>query len=384
MIRLRRKAPLLVGCDIGTSTLNLIAFEYEKGSQWASLRANESHAIKDPNASKQAFQSALKLVRSFLDRLVDETGIPPSEMLVSLPHRMTELMPREIRFPRENPRSPVTSRELVNMLEAAKETCIPGKNSQEALFHVRSVSVDGYPVKGFLPSQGSDVSVAVTAALVPKPVSREFEKMTGAFPGISVELVSRAVAVSHYLLIHEGPEVSGICIDIGAKDSCLMLFSGGVMNFMRVFPFGGADLTNAIHRERKVSPRDAELLKRQWARGVLHEDEAAKLQKAVEAELLEWKKAWAEELARWSSFAVIPSKILLTGGASMLPRVSLSLAEEEWFEPLATEGGLDVRLLHPEEKELAFFANWPFASSGDAVLFSLVSRMIHKENSGIV
>ena len=37
----------------------------------------------------------------------------------------------------------------------------------------------------------------------------------------------------------------------------------------------------------------------------------------------------------------------------------------------------DIALLLPGKEEKDFFPGWPFEDSGDAVRFSLVSRMIH-------
>jgi type IV pilus assembly protein PilM len=117
-------------------------------------------------------------------------------------------------------------------------------------------------------------------------------------------------------------------IDIGAGVTNIVVHEDGTPRFIRILPSGGNDITNALVSELHLSVDDAEAQKRV----VGLQPEGASIEAGVATVIEQRARAFIDDLRRSIEFyqsgqdqAKI-ARVLLTGGASRLPRLPERLA----------------------------------------------------------
>lgn len=383
---LKSEPPLFFACDIATSTVKMIAFRFSRKNKEAVLVNHRIVDVADPSTDAGSFTSALKEVAHFIDETSRKEGEPASRVLISLPHRMVTSAMRIFRFERPAPESSISPDELAvvwkrvtdSVGEAMKED---GSARDFAAFppELEDVTIDGYSLPGNFAARGREIGVAVLASKWPQEFSRAFESFRPALGGAHVQCLPRIALIRDYFRFREGKEASGVFLDIGAEVVALAVFMRGNIQGSRLFPFGGADITRAIQKEFKIGYKDAEILKRSWSAGTASEEVATRLIGITKRMIDFWKGQWMAALEEISHEAVIMPNFYLSGGGGQLPIITTALSDPEWLSHFSSGSLGEVSIFFPGSKEGKYFPNWPFKTSGDAVLFSLVFRIIQRD-----
>jgi type IV pilus assembly protein PilM len=117
-------------------------------------------------------------------------------------------------------------------------------------------------------------------------------------------------------------------VDIGANTTTVVVATDGVPQFIRIIPTGGSDLTTALATKLSVTPEQAELMKRTVGLTASREEDRAIGAATLEltAELMNSLRTTLAFFANAKQAAPI-SRIILTGGGSMLHGFSTALSE---------------------------------------------------------
>lgn len=172
--------------------------------------------------------------------------------------------------------------------------------------------------------------------------------------GLKVEDMILSSIASGSMVTTESERKNGVLvIDIGCGTTDFVVYKDGYILKTGVIPVGGDHITNDLSLGLRTSLENAEKIKQEHARAIMHEDSSdwvllntvqgtqerrvAKeaIYKIVHARMQELIQLVAKQLEPWVSYSYLPAGIVLTGGTSHLKYL-------EWM--VAQELGLEVRL----------------------------------------
>lgn len=384
MLTFLKKKRLFIASDIGTSSLNLAAFAFSAAKKEATLFLRDSKKIKNPAEHLNEFNKALNDLKTFTETAEASYAGGAEKIQVVLPYRMVRPLIHSFEFRRDRSDAPVSSAEISALFRLANQKAEEITAIDEHAKHylmaadMQKVAVDGYEIRDALPKGGKTIQITALVSAWPSHFKARFEESIHGWGRNRLVPVPRLAQVFRYLGLHLGAKAKGVCLDIGGEDTGLLVFSDGALQFVRAFPFGGADVTRAIADEFRISFEDAETLKRQWVAGALAASAEKRLAAATEAVIREWKKELAASLKEAAVRQMITPSIYVTGGGALTPLLPSMLADADFINEFSLAGNEQISLLRPDEKELQYLPHWSFDTSADAVLFSTVSRMIQE------
>src|SRR5581483_2712512 len=135
----------------------------------------------------------------------------------------------------------------------------------------------------------------------------------------------------------EQPETAVVAVCVGHERTTLAVSDGAVCSFARVLDWGGANLTNAVARGAKISPAEAEEVKRQLsldpdakAPTSLSSEGAEEALHAVKVELQVLVRELLSSLRFYQSQpgSLALREILLSGGTTAMPGFAAELERE--------------------------------------------------------
>jgi len=140
-------------------------------------------------------------------------------------------------------------------------------------------------------------------------------------------------------------------IDVGGAATDVTWRRNGRPLAMGSFPLGGESLSQALALKWRLTPEQAERLKRAYTRGRLDEQGRAQVQEVVYPVLRAWFDETEATLVRLEEAGgePLPSKIHLFGGSSVMPEIVQSLGALAWSERLQFERYPEVQGMRPTD-----------------------------------
>lgn len=231
----------------------------------------------------------------------------------------------------------VTERDIERVLTESEKRA-GTKLTNRTILHTIPLEfrIDGMKVEGR--PQGLQGTKLTVDALLITILTQHYDDMVEAVEaaGIEVEAVSAAPLAASTVTLTRAQEIAGVILaNIGAETFSLIVYDNGLPTSIKVFPMGGADITNAIALAFRIPLQEAEQLKRGAVTG--SDVQPAKMRAAVAAVL---KKMFASVNAHLKSIGrsgLLPAGIVLSGGASATPgtvesaRVTLKIPAQVGF-----------------------------------------------------
>ena len=214
--------------------------------------------------------------------------------------------------------STVTARDLPRAEKACLEALPPAARHNRIVIHPIPLrySVDGAKVLGKNPlgMHGQRVSVEM---LFITCLERHIADLKAAVEeaGFEVEDVCAApLAASFVALSKMQKRVGCVLANIGSETLSVIVFEDSVPVSIKVFPVGGADITNDLALGLRISPEDAEQLKQGAVLGAPYPKR--KIDDIVARRVSDMFKLVESHLKKIGKDELLPAGIILTGGGS--------------------------------------------------------------------
>lgn len=298
--------------DIGASKLVLAEFSTRRGVAPELTRYVCGRLGVEPETDADASPYIVSTIRE----LMREAGVKPGPVLVSISGQA--VFPRYVKLPA------VAGDKIAQMVQYEAEQNLP--------FPIEEVVWD-YELLG--DATGEELHVMVVAAKT-DIVSRLTDCVTAA--GLDPELVDVGTMALYNATRYNYPDLTGctMILDIGARSSNLIFLEDSKI-FSRSIPVAGNAITTEIMKEFELPFKDAEDLKKAHASvalgGVSGSDESevgssvAKIVRNIVTRL-------HAEVNRSINFyrsqqqGTAPSRVLLTGGSSVIPHMDTFFREK--------------------------------------------------------
>jgi cell division protein FtsA len=216
--------------------------------------------------------------------------------------------------------SEITDRDVPRAIAASEKSLSPSATLNRKVIHTIPLRffVDGVPVMGGNPVGMKGMRISVETLFI-TCVERHVRDLVEAVEnaGIEVEdLVASPVAASLVALSKMQKRVGCVLANIGSETLSMLVFEDTKPISLKVFPVGGADITNDLALALKISPEDAEGLKQ----GAVLNSPASKkkVDDFLTRRLSEMFKLVEAHLKRIGKSELLPAGVILTGGGSSI------------------------------------------------------------------
>lgn len=266
-----------------------------------------------------------------------------------------------VEYERERPADTITLSELRNLVhkvqyrayeKARKELSYEtGYNEVEVkLVHssLVDIRIDSYRVANPIGFKGRHVQVGIFNAFAPLV---HFDSLLAIAEGLQRELLSVIVepyAVSRCFEMEDGGDTSAIFIDIGGGSTDVALVQNGGIVGTKMYGIGGRVFTKRISKHFHVPFLEAEKMKLEYSARKLTGLTHNKVEKIIAGDVATWLEGLHFALASFTQVEMLPKRIYLSGGGSLLPDILSQLASTEWYEGLRFVAKPQVALLTPE------------------------------------
>lgn len=227
----------------------------------------------------------------------------------------------------------ITSEDVERVIDAAKVIAIPADKQIVDIIPEQFI-VDGYegirdPIGMVGVRLEVEANLIVASCTTVQNIIRSVQKSDLQVDGIIIE----PVGTSTIVLNEDEKELGVALIDVGAETTDISIFKKGCLNYTKVIPVGGNNITNDISIVCKISSQDAEKIKRQYGvanANLIKNDEILKIPnlagkgqkelhlldiaKIMDARITEMLYLIKEQLEASGEYEKLSAGIVITGG----------------------------------------------------------------------
>ncbi len=219
--------------------------------------------------------------------------------------------------------SEITERDVPRAIAASEKALAPSATLNRKIIHTIPLRflVDGVAVMGGNPIGMKGMRISVETLFI-TCVERHVRDLVEAVEraGVEVEdLVASPIAASFVATSKMQKRVGCVLANVGSETLSMIIFEDTKPISLKIFPVGGADITNDLALGLRISPEEAEQLK---VGAVMNSPiSKKKVDDIINRRLAEMFKLIEAHLKRIGKSELLPAGALLTGGGSSLHTV---------------------------------------------------------------
>ncbi len=351
--------------DIGTAVVKALIFRIDekegKGYILGVGRANQalgdmqSGAVTDIAGVVATCEKAIKAA-------TDEAHFRPTQVILGIAGELVKGSTTMVHYERLKPKTKIDLPELKNILHKVQWKAFDKVRKQLAWETGHSeidvklinaaivdVRIDGYRVTNPLGFQGKDVSIGIFNAYAPLVHLGALQTIASELDLDLLSIAAEPYAVARATGLEDAPEFSAIFIDVGGGTTDIAVVRNGGVEGTKMFALGGRAFTKRIASDLGVSLAEAEEMKIKYSRSQLPEAKLAKIKESLTGDVRVWISGLELALSEFTESDLLPSRILLCGGGSLLPGIQAALLNPIWVENLPFAKNPQVSFIKPEE-----------------------------------
>ena len=350
----RRTPSCFCVVDPGTTTLRVLIAEVQGGQAtvwgWA-----EAPAIAGSDLDVQSLAVASEGALSQAEEMAqDRAGrwLMADQMVVGLPALQLQGWAPSVTQRRAQPERPVDERELAGLLGRALRLAVgrigTGDESDSAWRLVDSavvaLSVDDHGVTDPVGFKGRDFGATVFVAVAQSGVIDIWCQLARRLEFSALTLGAAPLALAAGLT-----EPRLVLIDIGGRTTDLICCQAGRPVAIDSLPTGGVGLARTLIQKWGITPDRAEQLKRAYGGGRLAGEAAAQVKQVLAPAVQAWLAETEAALARLGQDGLLPHRLVLLGGGSLVPDIAEALRTLAWSQQLRFARYPEVGHLRPTD-----------------------------------
>jgi len=358
-----KKKNYALALDIGTEFVKALIFRIDDDQASVIGCGRQRQKLSDMQGGRVTdISGVIANCEKALDQAAEESGVAPTQCVVGIAGELVKGTTTTVHYQRPAPKSKVTVGELKTIITEVQKKAFEKTRANLAWetgyseIDVRlvnsavvDVKIDGYKVTNPVGFQGRDISVGIFNAFAPIVHLGALQTIT---EGLGLDLlgvVAEPYAVARSMGMEESVEFSAIFIDIGGGTTDIAVVRNGGVEGTKMFAIGGRVFTKRLANEFNLSFQEAEKLKMAYSAGELEKTKTEKVKKALDGDCQTWVSGVQLALEEFAGVDLLPSKILLCGGGSMLPDIKKILETSEWVDDLPFAKKPKVNFIRPRD-----------------------------------
>ncbi|MDD5732041.1 MAG: cell division FtsA domain-containing protein [Patescibacteria group bacterium] len=354
-----------IALDVGTEFVKTLVFKVENGKAFILGRSRIHQDLKDmQGGSITDIAGVITNCSKSIEEACNMAKFTPEKVIMGIAGELVKGNTTEIVYSRKNPEKKIDSKELKEIMKKVQEKAFgqiqnqiaweTGKDDVDIRMvnaAIVDVRIDRHSVSNPIGFTGSNIKVGVYNAFAPMVYLRALETVAENLGLDLIGIAAEPYAVAKCMGGGEGQDFSAIFIDMGGGTTDVAVVRGGGLEGTKTFAIGGRAFTKRIARELNISFAQAEEVKISYSEGDLEEKKKEKVAKILDEDIKIWVSGIKMVLKEFGDAELLPGRILLCGGGTLLPEVKKSLDNMDWWEELAFSKKPKTEHIKPKDVE---------------------------------
>lgn len=351
--------------DIGTEYVKVLVFRVEDDKAYIIGSGKQRQKLSDMQGGKVTdISGVIGNCEKAIDQAIEEAGVAPRQCIIGIAGELVKGTTTTIHYQRGDSNRKIEMNELRDVVNQVQKKSFDKARSLLAWetgyaeIDVRlvnsaivDVKIDGYKVTNPLGFQGRDMAVSIFNAFAPVVHLGALQTIAEELNLDLLAITSEPYAVARCVGLEEMNDFSSIFIDVGGGTTDIAVVRSGGVEGTRMFAIGGRVFTKSIADALGKSFEEAETVKIDYSNGKIKKDSelGKKIADALENDCDVWLSGVELALEEFSDIDLLPSKIMLCGGGSLLPELSETLAKRNWIKRLPFARQPKVEFIQPSQ-----------------------------------
>jgi cell division protein FtsA len=359
--------PAAISLDIGTEFVKALIFEVQDGRGFIIGAGKERQRLSDMQGGAVSdIQGVIRTAATALEAAFSEAGRSAEQVIVGIAGELVKGSTTTSTHTRKQANQPITENELREIIANAQKQTLERSRKELAWetgyseievelvnSAVVGVVIDGYRITNPIGFQGRQVEVSIYTSYAP---AVHHGALLSIVEGLGLDLLSIATepyAVARCFGSQDAGDISSIFIDVGGGTTDIAVVRSGGLEGTKMFALGGRVFTKRIAAGLKIPFSEAEEIKLGYGDKRLDAADQRNIQGLIASDVSVWRSG--VELAleeftlsdRFTDNPLLPSKIYICGGGSLLPDLRDVLETYPWAEHLPFAKNPEVQYIKP-------------------------------------
>jgi len=359
----KNKKHYAIALDIGTEFVKVLVFRLEDNKAFVVGVGKQRQGLTDMQGGHVTDIAGVSAnCEKALEQAFQMAGVAPEQCVIGIAGELVKGATTTVHYHRADPDKNITLEELKNIIgqvqeksfektraDLAWETGQEEPNVKLVNSAIVDVKIDGFKVNNPVGFQGKDVEVGIYNSFAPV---LHLSALQTVAENLGLDLLAVAAepyAVARCVGMDDSADFSSIFIDIGGGTTDIAVVRSGGLDGTKMFAIGGRVFTKAIADALELTFADAERLKLKYSQGEIEDEkEQKKVSDALENVSDVWLSGVELALEEFNQVDLLPSKIMLCGGGSLLPEIKDYLEKREWSKRLPFAKHPKIDFVSPE------------------------------------
>ncbi|TSC93302.1 MAG: Actin-like ATPase involved in cell division-like protein [Candidatus Berkelbacteria bacterium Licking1014_85] len=325
-----------ISLDIGTEFVKTAIFEVKDGSAIVKGYGFQRQKLSDMQGGVVTdIAGVVKNCEHALEIAAKTAQVLPFKVVIGIAGELVKGTTTNIKYTRQNSKANLTVEELKGIVEKVQAQSferarkILAWETGHAEIDVKlvnaaivDVKIDGYKVTNPIGFQGKEVEIGVYNAFAPIVHLGALQTISEELDFDLLSVAAEPYAVARAVAEEEAIDFSAIILDIGGGTTDMAVVRNGGVEGTKMFGIGGRAFTKRISQLLGIPFSQAETKKIDYSQGKIHhKEELEKIKDAIKEDIKVWFLGIILTLEEFKNVDLLPSKILLCGGASQLPEI---------------------------------------------------------------
>lgn len=336
-----KKEKTVLVLDIGTEAVKGLLCKKENGK--TVIAENFLEYLDEFGTAEAVFDSRnlrRVLLEKIISRIIEKTknsiGKFPQELFWGLTADIFKERISRQNFIRKNPQELVQKKEKDEIRrkifdETSKEILKQGFLTRDLFFAIQKIlgiEIDGYSVQEIENYRGKNLNFKVLSAFLPLSYFKEIEDI---FQKFHFSKNRKIVLLSEGLtsFVKEKSD-NFIFINIGGKITQIFLTKEDKIEKIDEFKIGGAVFSESLSEKLGLRLLEARILKERYGKGELSRESTLRIKEILSEPCQTWFSAFKTKLGEMAESRLLPQKIGIFGGGSLLPEIKEVLETGNW------------------------------------------------------
>lgn len=361
----KSKKNYALSLDIGTEYVKVLIFRIEDEKAYVVGSGMQKQRLSDMQGGKVTdISGVIKNCEKAINQAIEEAEIAPSQCIIGIAGELVKGTTTTIHYHREDPNLKIDLSELKAVVDQVQKRTFDKARATLAWetgyseIDVRLVNsaivdvrIDGYKAVNPIGFQGRDMAISIFNAFAPVVHLGALQTIAEELNLDLLAITAEPYAVARCVGLEELSDFSSIFIDIGGGTTDIAVVRSGGVEGTRMFAIGGRVFTKSIADTLGKSFEEAEKIKIDYSLGKIKKDSelGKQVSEAVENDCEVWLAGVELALEEFSDSDLLPSKIMMCGGGSLLPEIADFLAKRNWIKRLPFAKQPKVEYIKPAQ-----------------------------------
>lgn len=352
-----------ISLDIGTQYVKVLVFKIEDDKAVVVGVGRQRQKLSDMQGGRVTdISGVIANCEKAIDKAIEEAGVAPRQCIIGIAGELVKGTTSWVHYKRQDSNKKIELKELREVIDQVQrktfekarttlawETGYSEIDVKLVNSAVVDVKIDGYKVTNPIGFQGREIAVGIFNAFAPIVHLGSLQTIASELGLDLLAITSEPYAVARCIGLEEISDFSSIFIDIGGGTTDIAVVRGGGVEGTRMFAIGGRIFTKSIADILEISFDEAEKMKMQYSLGKIKKESETtdKIKKALANDAEVWLSGVELALEEFSDVDLLPSRILICGGGSLLPEIEQYLNKKKWAERLPFSKQPKIEFISP-------------------------------------